>query len=182
MERYVGYDNCDKSNAGNEEINPGPIDNTSLLNQGKLRRHQVDEINYKLVPEEAWYKLLSWYGIGRDSIGITRQVIEYGKYVKHCKVEVYPLELKACFYPNESDYKIVTISRCDTIHTLDMLIKQTFNIESTKHTHVYNRYMACTYVLIIDMNLEAQNVGLFDRQYVLLEVQNRDGTWPRPLI
>ena len=103
------------SNAGDENINPGPINNTSLLDQAKLRRGQIDEIDYKLVPEEAWYKLLSWYGIGRDSISIRRQVVEYGKFVKQCKVEVYPLELKACLYPKESDFIIVTMSRCDTI-------------------------------------------------------------------
>ena len=177
--RYVGYDNCDKSNAGDEEINPGPIDNTSLLNQGKLRRDQIDEKHYKLVPEEAWNKLLSWYGISRDSIGIRRQVVEYRKFVRQCKVEVYPLELKACLYPNEKDYKIVTISRCDTMHTLNKLIRQIYNIESTKHTRIYNKYMTYSCELIKDMKLEAQDIGLFHGQPVLLEVQNRDGTWPR---
>ena len=177
--RYVGYDDWDKSNAGEEVIKPGPIDNTSLSEHDKLRIHQVDEIDYKLVPEEAWYKLLSWYGIGRGSMGIRRQVVEYGKYAKQCKVEVYPLELKSSLYPEESDFKIVTLSRCDTIHTLDKLIRQVYIIESTKHTRVYTRYMTHIYELIKDMNLEAQDVGLFDGQCVLLEVQNMDGTWPR---
>ena len=176
--RYVGYDKWDISNAGNEEIKPVPIDNSSLLNQCKLKRYQVDEIDYKLVPEEAWYKLLSWYGISRDSIGIRRKVIEYGKCVKQCKVEVYPLQLKACLYHNVEDYKTVTLSRCDTIHTLDMLIRQVYSIESTKHTRVYYRYMN-TYELIKDVNLEAQDIGLFYGQCLLLEVQNMGGTWPR---
>ena len=39
--------------------------------------------------------------------------------------------------------------------------------------------MTYTYELIKDMNKEAQDVGLFDGQCVLLEVQNVDGTWPR---
>ena len=136
--RYVGYDNWDKSNAGDEFIKPGAIDNTSFLNQGKLR-DKVDETDYKLVPEEAWYKLLSWYGISRDSIGIRRQVIEYGKFCKQCKVEVYPLELKVCLYPNENYFKSVILSRCDTIQTLDKLIRQVYSIESIKHTRLYYR-------------------------------------------
>ena len=179
--RYVGYDNWDMSNAGEEVINPGPIDNTSLLDQGKLRRDLVDEIDYKLVPEEAWRKLLSWYGIvsGRDSMGIRRQVVMYGKFVKHCNVEVYPLKLKICLYPNESDFKIVSISRCDTMHTLDKFIREVFNIESTKRSRLYNRYMTYTYKIIKDMNLEAHEIGLFDGQCILLEMQNEDGTWPR---
>ena len=180
---YVGYDNLDKSNAGEEVIKPDPIDNTSLLEYDKLRRDQVGEIDYKLVPEEAWYKLLSWYGIGRGSMGIRRQVVIYGKCVKQCKVEVYPLELKYCLCPEESDYKIVTLSRCDTsIHTLDKLIRQVYIIESTKHTRVYTRYYTRTWELIEDINLEASDVGLFIGQCVLLEVQNMDGTWPRTIV
>ena len=77
--RYVGYDDWNMYNAGLVFSKPGPIDNTSLLDQGKLRRQQVDEIDYKLVPEEAWYKLLSWYGIIGDSMEIRRQVVEYGQ-------------------------------------------------------------------------------------------------------
>ena len=177
--RYVGYDKWNKSNAGSVLIKPGPIDNTSLLDQGKLRRQQVDEIDYKLVPEEAWYKLLSWYGIIGDSMEIRRQVVEYGKVVKRCKVKVYHLELKlkACLYHNEEDYKIVTLSRCDTIHTLDKLIRQVYSIESTKHTLVYKKnYLPPSYELIQDMNLDATDVGLYEQQFVLLEVQNADRT------
>ena len=177
--RYVGYDNWDKSNAGEEVARPGPIDNTSLLDHGKLRRHQVDEIDYKLVPEEAWKKLASWYGLTPDSIAISRRVVEYGKFVKQCKVEIYPLELKACLYPKENEFKIVRISRCDTIRILERKIRKVFSIEANKEVRVYNRYMTYTYELIKDLNQEAQDVGLFDGQCVLLEVQNQDATWPR---
>ena len=178
--RYVGYDKWNTSNAGLVLCKPGPIDNTSLLDEGKLRRDQVDELDYTLVPEEAWCKLLSWYGIGRDSIGIRRQVVEYEKVVKRCKVEVYLLRLKACLYHNEEDYKIVTMSRCDTIQTLDKLIRQVYNIESTKHTRVYKKnYRPPSFELIRNMNLDARDVGLFEEQFVLLEVQNAHFT-PTP--
>ncbi|KAI6649306.1 Ubiquitin carboxyl-terminal hydrolase 4 isoform X2 [Oopsacas minuta] len=177
--RYVGYDNWDKSSAGEEVGRPGPIDNTSLLEHAKLRRHQVDEIDYKLVPEDAWKKLASWYGLAPDSRAISRRVVEYGKFVKQCKVEIYPLELKACLFPKESDFKIVRISRCDTIRVLEKKIRKAFSIEQSKEVRVYNRYMTYTYELIKDLNLEAQDVGLFDGQCVLLEVQNQDASWPR---
>ena len=177
--RYVGYDNWDKSNAGEEAIKPGHIDNTPLLDHGRLRRHQVDEDDYKLVPSPAWDKLISWYGITVDSVGIKREVVEYGKDVKQCKIEVYPFELKACIYPKENESKTVIISRVDTIHTLDRKIRESYNIGPDKQTRIYNRYMTYTYELIRDMNQKAQDVGLIDGQCVLLEVQNVDGTWPR---
>ena len=177
--RYVGYDNWDKSNAGEEAIKPGPIDNRSLLNNGRLRRHQVDKIDYKSVPSPAWNKLISWYGITVDSVGIKREVVEYGKFIKQCKVEIYHLELNACVHPKENEFKIVIISRVDTIHTLDRKIRESYNISPDKQTRIYNRYLPYTYELIRDMNREAQDVGLFDGQCALLEVQNVDGTWPR---
>ena len=177
--RYVGYDNWDKSNAGEEAIKPGPIDNTPLLDHGRLRRQLVDEIDYKLVPASAWDKLISWYGITVDSVGIKREVVEYGKFVKQCKVEIYPLELKTCVHPKENEFKTVIISRVDTIHTLDRKIRESYNISPDKQTRIYNRYMTYPYELIRDMNQEAQDVGIFHGQCVLLDVQNVDGTWSR---
>ena len=175
--RYVGFDIWDKSNAGEDVIKPGPIDNIGLLDQGRLRRHLVDWIDYNLLPIEAWNKLLSWYGISRNSVGIKRQVIEF----KQCIMEVYPLELKACLYHNESNYKVVTISRYDTILTLDKVIRGIFNIGLHKHTRLFNRRLTYKFEHIEDVNLSVQDVGLFDGQRVLIEVQNLDGTWPTDL-
>ena len=104
----------------------------------------MDEIDYKLVPEEAWRKLVSWYGSVEGS-EIRRYVVEYGKFVKQCKVEVYPLELKACVYPRENEFKSVTLSRCDTIQTLVRKIRDVYNISNDKQTRIYNRYMTYPY-------------------------------------
>ncbi|KAI6659926.1 Ubiquitin carboxyl-terminal hydrolase 4 isoform X5 [Oopsacas minuta] len=175
---YVGISG--KESSADKEIDkPGPIDNTSLLDQDKLRRFQVNERDYKSVPEDAWYKLVSWYGISEGSMGIRRRVVMYGKFVKQCKLEVYPLELKACLYPNETDFKIFTISGCDTIRTMDNKIRKLYDIDSTKQTRIYIKYQISRHELIKDMNLEVQGVELFDGQYVLIEVQNVDGTWHR---
>ena len=177
--RFVGYNNWDRGRMGDLCLKPGPIDNTLLTESGKLRRKQVDEIDYKLVPEEAWNMLLSWYGMTEDSVAIKRYVVEYGKFVKQCKVEIYPLELKCCLYPKESEYRIVTLSRFDTVQTLENKIREIYDIDSRKQTRLYNTYMTCTYELITDLTKEAQDVGLFDGQCVLLEVRSEDGSWPR---
>ena len=57
------------------------------------------------------------------------------------KVEVNPLELKACVYPRENEFKSVTLSRCDTIQTLVRKIREVYNINNDKQTRIYNRYM-----------------------------------------
>ena len=179
--QYVGYDSCDISRVGEEAAYPGPIDNTDLVENDKLRRYQVDDIDYQLVPELAWDKLLSWYDINEGSMKIRKQVVVYGKYVKQCKIEIYLLELKCYLHPNESDFRIVILSRCETLRTLENKIRKVYNIDYKKQTQVYNNYLTYTCELIRDLNQEAY-VGLFDGQRVLLEVQNEDGTWPRPVV
>ncbi|XP_052820010.1 eukaryotic translation initiation factor 4 gamma 1-like [Mya arenaria] len=62
---YVGYDSWENYNAGDESANPGPIDNSPLLKMGTktLKKHLIDDLNYTLVPFEAWTALVSWYSI-----------------------------------------------------------------------------------------------------------------------
>lgn len=46
---------------------------------------------------------------------IGRKVIEQGMFVKHCKVEVYMLEIKMCENSNLEKLISKTMSRADTI-------------------------------------------------------------------
>ena len=48
-------------------------------------------------------------------VPVGRKVIEHGMFVKHCKVEVYLMDLKLC--PNKNLDQVVTkhFSRADTI-------------------------------------------------------------------
>ena len=51
-----------------------------------LKDHLMEDIDYSLVPEGGWNKLLIWYGLAEGSRPIARNVIEWGVYVKHLKV------------------------------------------------------------------------------------------------
>ena len=176
--RFVGYDNRDRASAGDKVAKPGPIDNIPLIERGKLRRHQVDEIDYKLVPEEAWNKLVSWYGTVEGS-EIKRYVVPYGKFVKQNKVEVYPLELTASVYPRVNEYTVVSLSRADTVLTLVRKVREAYNISSDKRTRIYNKHLNA-WKELKDLSQEAQDVGIFDGQCVLLTIQDEDRSWPNP--
>ncbi len=41
--------------------------------------------------------------------------MEYGLYMKHCKVEVYLLEFKMCIHPDINNIKKRQFSRADTV-------------------------------------------------------------------
>ncbi|CAJ0955752.1 unnamed protein product [Ranitomeya imitator] len=84
-----------------------------------LKEHLIDELDYVLVPTEAWGKLMCWYGSVPGQQPIVRKVVEHGMFVKHCKVEVYLIELKLC--ENSDLDNVVTrhFSKADTIDSGD---------------------------------------------------------------
>lgn len=91
---FIGYDVTDNS-CGSY---PGPIDNTALLENGKLKPGKLETVDYTLLYETAWYKLVSWYGVTGGLVGIKRRVVGHVQLMKEPRVEVYPLELKTCFF------------------------------------------------------------------------------------
>ena len=41
-------------------------------NSDALREHLMEELDYSLLPEAAWSKLISWYGLSQGSRPIAR--------------------------------------------------------------------------------------------------------------
>uniref|UniRef100_A0AAR2KJB1 Ubiquitin carboxyl-terminal hydrolase n=1 Tax=Pygocentrus nattereri TaxID=42514 RepID=A0AAR2KJB1_PYGNA len=87
--KYVGFDSWDMYNVGERNLYPGPIDNSGLFSDQEtqaLKEHLIDELDYVLVPTEAWLKLVSWYGCLEGQRPIVRKV-------KHCLVSLLRLHL-----------------------------------------------------------------------------------------
>ncbi|XP_070611715.1 ubiquitin carboxyl-terminal hydrolase 15 isoform X15 [Erythrolamprus reginae] len=116
--KYVGFDSWDKYQMGDQNVYPGPIDNSGLLKDGdcqSLKEHLIDELDYILLPTEGWNKLVSWYTLLEGQEPIARKVVEQGMFVKHCKVEVYLTELKLCENGNMNNVVTRRFSKADTI-------------------------------------------------------------------
>uniref|UniRef100_A0A7N8X874 Ubiquitin carboxyl-terminal hydrolase n=1 Tax=Mastacembelus armatus TaxID=205130 RepID=A0A7N8X874_9TELE len=113
--KYVGYDSWDKYQMGDQNVYPGPVDNSGLLRDGDvlaIKEHLIDELDYILVPTEGWNKLVSWYGLTEGQEPIARKV---GDQTFHCKVEVYLTELKLCEDSNMDNVITRRFSKADTI-------------------------------------------------------------------
>uniref|UniRef100_A0A673NKK8 Ubiquitin carboxyl-terminal hydrolase 4 n=1 Tax=Sinocyclocheilus rhinocerous TaxID=307959 RepID=A0A673NKK8_9TELE len=180
--KYVGFDSWDLYNVGEHNLYPGPIDNSGLFSDHEsqtLKEHLIDELDYVLMPTEAWNKLVSWYGCLEGQKPIIRKVVEHGMFVKHCKVEVYLLELNLC--ENDNMDKIVTrhFSKADTIDTIEKEMRSLFDIPSEKETRLWNKYMSNTYEQLNKLDSTVQDAGLFQGQVLVIEKKNEDGTWPR---
>uniref|UniRef100_A0A671VIW8 Ubiquitin carboxyl-terminal hydrolase n=1 Tax=Sparus aurata TaxID=8175 RepID=A0A671VIW8_SPAAU len=180
--KYVGFDSWDMYNVGERSLYPGPVDNSGLFSDQDtqaLKEHLIDELDYVLVPTEAWNKLVSWYGCLDGQRPIVRKVVEHGMFVKHCKVEVYLLELNLCENDNMENVVTRHFSKADTIDTIEKEMRTLFNIPSEKETRLWNKYMSNTYEQLNKPDSTVQDAGLFQGQVLVIERKNEDGTWPR---
>ncbi|XP_070558871.1 ubiquitin carboxyl-terminal hydrolase 15-like [Ptychodera flava] len=180
--KYVGYDSWDMYGMGEQSSYPGPIDNSGLFKEGTknvLKEHLIDELDYILVPTEAWTKLASWYGILEGQEGIARKVIENGMFVKHCKVEVYLMEFKLCEHGQLDKPVSKQFSKADTIDTIEKEMRKLFNISEEKETRLWNKYMSNTYEHLGKKDNTVQDANLYQGQVLVIEQKNEDGTWPR---
>ncbi|XP_074952299.1 ubiquitin carboxyl-terminal hydrolase 4 isoform X2 [Phalacrocorax aristotelis] len=179
--KYVGFDSWDMLGEGDPGLFPGPINNSSLFSDPEtqsLKEYLIDELDYVLVPTEAWKKLVAWYGCIDGRQLIERKVVEYGLFVKYCKVEVYLLELKLCESSNPDHVISCHFSRADTVATVEKEMRKLFNIPAEKETRLWNRYMSNAYEQLSELDTTVQDVGLYQGQVVLIEVKNEDGSWP----
>uniref|UniRef100_A0A2K5RDJ2 Ubiquitin carboxyl-terminal hydrolase n=1 Tax=Cebus imitator TaxID=2715852 RepID=A0A2K5RDJ2_CEBIM len=180
--KYVGFDSWDMYSMGQHNVFPGPIDNSGLFSDPEsqtLKEHLIDELDYVLVPTEAWNKLLNWYGCVEGQQPIVRTVVEHGLFVKHCKVEVYLLELKLCENSDPTNVLSCHFSKADTIATIEKEMRKLFNIPADRETRLWNKYMSNTYEQLSKLDNTVQDAGLYQGQVLVIEPQNEDGTWPR---
>ncbi|CAH3164466.1 unnamed protein product [Porites evermanni] len=179
--KFVGYDKWDQYGAGEEINNPGPIDNSSLLTADgvTLKEHLIDELDYNLLPEEAWFKLVSWYGVSSDQHALPRKVVEHGMYLKSCKVEVYLMEFKLSQHSDPDTLIPKKFSKGDTVGHVMSEMKKVFNITEDTETRLWNKYMSNSCELLPNMEQTVQDAGLYQGQVLIIEKKNEDGTWPR---
>ncbi|XP_048594978.1 putative ubiquitin carboxyl-terminal hydrolase 11 isoform X1 [Brassica napus] len=85
------------SGEASEVTRPGPIDNHDIIDSEsdasdpQLLKNLEEAVDYVLVPEQVWKKLVEWYKGGPP---IERKLISQGFHSKSYSVEVYPLCLK----------------------------------------------------------------------------------------
>uniref|UniRef100_A0A8C2XTV5 Ubiquitin carboxyl-terminal hydrolase n=1 Tax=Cyclopterus lumpus TaxID=8103 RepID=A0A8C2XTV5_CYCLU len=156
-----------KKYMGDQNVYPGPVDNSGLLRDGDvlaIKEHLIDELDYILVPTEGWNKLVSWYGLTENQEPIARKVVEQGMFVKHCKVEVYLTELKLCEDSNMDNVITRRFSKADTIDMIEKEMRKLFTVPDEKETRLWNRYMSNTFEPLNKPDSTIQDAGLYQGQ------------------
>ncbi len=151
-----GQTNGDASGGGgasaDDSSHPGPVDNTALFSEGgaaegDIREHMIDDLDYRLVPEEGWSALVRHFGAAPGQRPVARRVVEHGMFVKHCRVEVYFIELLLAHHPDcgKNNAKKAKFSKSDTLADVAKEMRRLFGIPDETETRLWNKYTADTY-------------------------------------
>ena len=166
---------------GKPSAKSGPIDNSSLFEEGSeaLKENLVDEQEYVLVPEEAWTKLVSWYGLAEGQKPILRHVIKQGTFMDLLKVEVYLMNLKMCHYQQMDAICSHMFSHANTIRDIEQEMRSVFQITATKPVRLWIKDMSGTFEELDILDNTLSDILLHPHQVIGIEEQNDDSTWPR---
>ncbi|GAN07744.1 ubiquitin carboxyl-terminal hydrolase 4 isoform X2 [Mucor ambiguus] len=110
---------------------PGPIDNRTILQNGRLAEDLELDEDVFAVPEQAWTELVAWYGSRDEAEPIQRLIItnDDGK-----TIDMYPPQFKLYFIENSSHPSqltrcpIITLSQTSLVADFVNAVKNAFDL------------------------------------------------------
>ncbi|KAI5712666.1 ubiquitin carboxyl-terminal hydrolase 15-like [Diaphorina citri] len=154
--------------------NPGPIDNSSLLDDhGDLKKGLLENDDFVFIPENTWKKLHSWYGIVKGQSPIARKVIPIGMFSQSFIVEAYPLELKIATVENQTRTISHKFSKSDSIKKIADFAREHFKISSDIKVQLLTEFKH-------DPLSESSTVAdenLIDGQMILVQTKSDSTEW-----
>jgi len=144
-----------------------------------IREQMIDDIDYVLMPEEAWKILVREFGLTHGQAPIARKVVEHGMFVKHCKVEVYKNDFLLAENSNLGKTYKKKFSKADTLDNVAAVMRKQFGYDANAPVRLWVKFTSNTFDQLAQMEQTVQDAGLFTGQLIVVEKQNEDGSWPR---
>ncbi|KAK9456186.1 hypothetical protein V1511DRAFT_521020 [Dipodascopsis uninucleata] len=119
------------------DANPGPVDNSTIVdNYGSLKPRT--EVEFEIVPEQVWERIVEWYGEHEDSYSIARTAVNTSTGSSNIEVEVYPPVFKlhhlanSTARSNEDSMSVpsLSMSRTSLYSDLESAVKQRLDIKN----------------------------------------------------
>ena len=182
LKKHLGLDKPEGAE-GSTNARPGPIDNGPLFKENAVEKEEIKDgliewLEYVPVPEEAWKALVKEFGLREGQPPISRKVIEQGKTVKQCKIEIYfmTFQLADSAQPEETVKK--KFSKTVSLLTIQKTMKEVFQIPDNTQTRLWLKYPEKAYELLSNLDTTAQDSSLYHDQVIMIERQKSDGSWP----
>jgi ubiquitin carboxyl-terminal hydrolase 4/11/15 len=144
-----------------------------------LKVGMIDQLDYHLLPSEAWEKLSKWYGVLDRQKALERKVISQGHYVKHLKVEVYLTDVKLSLFTEQDRVVVKKFSKTSKLAIVVQEMKKLFDVQDGQEVFLWSKYMSSSYEALDKMDMTLSDSGIYTGQVLVLEVRNKDGSWPR---
>ncbi|XP_021379901.1 tripartite motif-containing protein 54-like isoform X2 [Mizuhopecten yessoensis] len=92
-------------------INPGPVDNSSIMETGdNLSANLLEGYDFVALNESGWSRIVKWYGLKEGQKPIKHKVISEGLLSEALSVEIYPMKVvlacagqRSCQHYSKSD-------------------------------------------------------------------------------
>jgi len=163
---------------------PPEIDNTDLEGEhkGELKMNLVEHLDYELIPEEMWHKLMEWYGGGP---AILRKVICMGE-DQQPQVELYP-PLVLVVVAGENGQLLPQfsrrffISRQSSLAEVLQMLADKLN-KTAERSRLWHRVKGEQWRVVSSMSMTLEEFlegKVWDAGAFLLETQRSTGEWPR---
>mmetsp|Transcript_48065 Transcript_48065/g.112321 ORF Transcript_48065/g.112321 Transcript_48065/m.112321 type:complete len:2082 (-) Transcript_48065:260-6505(-) len=165
-------------------MRPPEIDNSDLEGEhkGELKMNLVEHLDFELIPEEMWHRLVEWYGGGP---AIPRKVICMGE-DRQAQVELYPT-LVLVVVAGESGQPLPQFSRrffisrqaslAEVLHMLGEKLSRPPDKSRLWHRVGGQQWRLVQHVgATLEEFLEGK---VWDAGAFLLETQKSNGDWPR---
>ncbi|XP_055963334.1 ubiquitin carboxyl-terminal hydrolase 11 [Sorex fumeus] len=157
---------------------PGPIDNARLFEDRVnwcLRKGLVEGRDYILLPADAWFCLLKWYGIERGQPPIERKVVALPGSLT---IEVYPVELLLMRHSDINTTYTAQFSLADSIELVLSRAREHFEVSTQDEIRLWVKNSEGTFERLRNTRVTVFEAALKTGQLIIMETRNKDGTWP----
>ncbi|XP_040121742.1 ubiquitin carboxyl-terminal hydrolase 11 isoform X5 [Oryx dammah] len=157
---------------------PGCINNAELFEDQvnwRLKKGLVEGEDYVLLPAAAWHYLVNWYGLEHGQPPIERKVVELPSIHK---VEVYSVELLLVQHSDMDTPHTAQFSQTDSVDLVLHTAREQFLVSPQEETRLWIKNTEGSCERLCNTRVTVLDAALKTGQVVVMETQNKDGTWP----
>ncbi|XP_036852251.2 ubiquitin carboxyl-terminal hydrolase 11 isoform X8 [Manis javanica] len=156
---------------------PGYINNAEFFEDQvnwHLKKGLLEGEDYVLLPAAAWHHLVNWYGLEHGQPPIEHKVVELHSI---WKVDVYPVELLLVKHSDMDTPHTAQFSHTDSVDLVLCTAQEQFLVSPQEETRLWIKNAEGFFERLCNTHITVLDAALKSGQLVIMETQNRDGTW-----
>lgn len=177
---YVGEDSMSMMSYYKNASRPGPIDNSSLLEEDgvTVKRNLREDGDFILMNKKSWDTIHGWYGGGPV---ISRKCVQAGQESKRKFVEIRKLLVRVIYSKRPKTFQNAYFSKSTSVGEFIDEMEKKLMFDRSK-IRVFDFHNGNKLKELSNMDALFDSIPIIDNQYMLIEEQKKDGKWPNDKI